>query len=124
MAANDIRKKFRVYYLAALLVLVGLAVVYAIFALPNAQDYPNVRLASVAFSFFSIASGIGIFARQRWVSWTLLLLLLSVYGVFIATHYATGQTPQVVSIVALVLLPVAAFFFWRAVKRFFFGEQL
>lgn len=109
-----------VYYLACMLVLVGLAVVYAMFALPNAEDYPNVRLASAALSFFSIASGIAIFMRQRWVGWILLCLLLSMYGVFIATHYATGDTPQVVSIVAFVLLPVAAFLFWRVVKKFMF----
>ena len=123
MASNDIRKKLRVYYLAGLLTLVGFFVLYAIFALPNAEDYPNVRLASAALSFFSIASGIGIFMRQRWVGWTLLCLLLSMYGVFIATHYATGQTPQVVSIVAFVLLPVAAFLFWRVVRNFVFGDS-
>ena len=123
MAANDIRSKMRVYYLAGMLTLVGIFVIYAIFALPNAEDYPNVRLASVAFSFFSIASGIGIFMRQRWVGWTLLCLLGSMYGVFIATHYATGETPQVVSIVAFVLLTVAAFLFWRVVKKFVFEER-
>lgn len=123
MTANGFRKKIRVYYLAGMLVLVGFAVLYAIFALPNAQDYPNVRFASAALSFFSIMSGIGIFARKQWVSWPLLLLLLSMYGVFITTHYATGETPQVVSIVAFVLLPIAAFLFWRIVKRFVFEEQ-
>lgn len=122
MASNDIRKKIRAYYLAGMLVLVGLTALYAVFALPHAQNYPNVRFASATFSVFSIASGIGIFTRQRWISWTLLLLLLSMYGVFITTHYATGETPQVVSIVAFVLLPVAAFLFWRVVKKFVFEE--
>jgi len=122
VAASDLRKKLRVYYLAGMLVLVGLAALYAIFALPNAQDYPNVRMASAAFSFFSIASGIGIVARKRWVSWTLLFLLLSMYAVFGTTHVATGATPQVVSIVAFVLLPVAAFLFWRVIKKFVFEE--
>jgi hypothetical protein len=123
MAENDIRKKIRIYYLAGMLVLVSLFVIYAIFALPNAKDYPNVRLASAAFSFFAMASGIGIFARKRWVSWTLLCLLLSMYAVFITTHYATGETPQVVSIVAFVLLPAAAFLFWRVVKKFVFESN-
>lgn len=123
MAANDIRRKIKVYYLAGMLVVVGIAVLYAIFALPNAQDYPDVRMASAAFSFFAIASGIGIIARRRWVSWTLLCLLLSMYAIFATTHYATGETPQVVSIVAFLLLPVAAYFFWRVVKKFVFEEK-
>ena len=122
MAASDIPRKLRVYYLAGMLLLVGLAALYAIFVLPNAKDYPDVRMASAAFSFFAIASGIGIFARQRWVSWTLLFLLLSMYAVFGTTHVATGQTPQVVSLVAFILLPVAAFLFWRVVRKFVFDE--
>jgi len=123
MDASDLRSKMRVYYLAGMLMLVGFAVIYSIFALPNAEDYPNVRLTSAAFSFFSITSRIGIFTTQRWVGWALLLLLLSMYGVFITTHYATGEMPQLVSIAAFVLLPVAAFLFWRVIKKFVFEEQ-
>lgn len=78
MDASDFRKKMCVCYLAGMVTLVGFFVIRAIFALPNAEYYPGVRLVSATFSFFSTA---------------------------------TGKTPQVVSIVAFVLLPVAALLF-------------
>ena len=123
MASRDIRTKMRVYYLAGLLTLMGLFTLYAIFVLPNAENYPGVRLASAVFSFFSIASGVGVLLRQRWVSWSLMCLLLSMYGVLIMTHYATGKTPHVISIVAFLLLPVVAFLLWRVVKQFVFDDR-
>ena len=43
--------------------------------------------------------------------------------VFGTTHDATGETKQIVLIAAFVLLPVAAFLFWRVVKKFVFEEQ-
>jgi hypothetical protein len=121
--AGQVRRKIRVWYLAGLLISVGIAVFYAIFALPNAGDYPYVRMASAAFSVFAILSGLGIILRKTWVRWALLLLLMSMYAVFATTHAATGNTPQVVSLVAFVLLPFAAFFFWRVVKKFVFEDS-
>ena len=123
MDARDVRRKFKIYYLGGMLFAVGLGVLYVIFALPNAQDYPRVLVASGAFSLFAVLSGIGILARKAWVRWTLLLLLLSMYAVFATTHNATGETSQIVLIAAFVLLPVAAFLFWRVVKKFVFEEQ-
>jgi hypothetical protein len=123
MDARDVRRKFKIYYLGGMLFAVGLGVLYVIFALPNAQDYPRVLVASGAFSLFAVLSGIGILARKAWVRWTLLLLLLSMYAVFATTHNATGETSQIVFIAAFVLLPVAAFLFWRVVKKFVFEEQ-
>lgn len=123
MDAQDVRRKFKTYYLGGMLFAVGLGVLYVIFALPNAQDYPRVLVASGTFSLFAILSGIGILARKAWVRWTLLLLLLSMYAVFATTHNATGETSQIVFIAAFVLLPVAAFLFWRVVKKFVFEEQ-
>jgi hypothetical protein len=123
MDAWDVRRKFKIYYLGGILFAVGLGVLYVIFALPNAQDYPRVLVASGAFSLFAVLSGIGILARKAWVRWTLLLLLLSMYAVFATTHNATGETSQIVLIAAFVLLPVAAFLFWRVVKKFVFEEQ-
>ncbi len=123
MDARDVRRKFKIYYLGGMLFAVGLGVLYVIFALPNAQDYPRVLVASGAFSLFAVLSGIGILARKAWVRWTLLLLLLSMYAVFGTTHNATGETSQIVFIAAFVLLPVAAFLFWRTVKKFVFEEQ-
>ena len=79
-------------------------------------------MASGAFSLFAILSGIGIFARKPWIRWTILLLLLSMYAVFGTTHNATGETSQIVLIAAFVLLPVAAFLFWRVVRKFVFEE--
>ncbi len=123
MDAQEVHRKFKNYYLGGMLLVVGLATLYAIFVLPNAQDYPNVLMASGAFSLFAILSGIGILARKSWVPWSLLLLLLSMYAVFGTTHIATGETKQIVLIAAFVLLPVAAFLFWRVVKKFVFEEQ-
>jgi hypothetical protein len=123
MDARDVRRKFKIYYLGGMLFAVGLGVFYVIFALPNAQDYPRVLVASGAFSLFAVLSGIGILARKAWIRWTLLLLLLSMYAVFATTHNATGETSQIVLIAAFVLLPVAAFLFWRVVKKFVFEEQ-
>lgn len=123
MDAQDVRRKFKIYYLGGMLFVVGLATLYAIFVLPNAQDYPNVLMASTAFSLFAILSGIGIIVRKPWVRWTLLLLLLSMYAVFGTTHNATGEASQIVLIAAFVLLPIAAFLFWRVVKKFVFEEQ-
>ncbi len=123
MDARDVRRKFKIYYLGGMLFAIGLGVLYVIFALPNAQDYPRVLVASGAFSLFAVLSGIGILARKAWVRWTLLLLLLSMYAVFATTHNATGETSQIVFIAAFVLLPVAAFLFWRVVKKFVFEEQ-
>jgi len=123
MDAQKVRRKFKTYYLGGMLFVVGLGVLYVIFALPNAQDYPRVLVASGAFSLFAVLSGIGILARKAWVRWSLLLLLLSMYAVFATTHNATGETSQIVFIAAFVLLPVAAFLFWRVVKKFVFEEQ-
>jgi hypothetical protein len=123
MDAWDVRRKFKIYYLGGMLFAVGLGVLYVIFTLPNAQDYPRVLVASGAFSLFAVMSGIGILVRKAWVRWTLLLLLLSMYAVFATTHNATGETSQIVLIAAFVLLPVAAFLFWRVVKKFVFEEQ-
>ena len=123
MDAQKVRRKFKIYYLAGMLFVVGLGVLYVIFALPNAQGYPRVLVASGAFSLFAVLSGIGILARKAWVRRALLLLLLSMYAVFATTHNATGETSQVVFIAAFVLLPVAAFLFWRVVKKFVFEEQ-
>jgi hypothetical protein len=123
MDAQKVRRKFKIYYLAGMLFVVGLGVLYVIIALPNAQDYPRVLVASGAFSLFAVLSGIGILARKAWVRRTLLLLLLSMYAVFATTHNATGETSQIVFIAAFVLLPVAAFLFWRVVKKFVFEEQ-
>ena len=123
MDAQKVRRKFKTYYLGGMLFVVGLGVLYVIFALPNAQDYPRVLVASGAFSLFAVLSGIGILARKAWVRWALLLLLLSMYAVFATTHNATGETSQIVFIAAFVLLPVAAFLFWRVVKKFVFEEQ-
>lgn len=120
---RQIRRRIKIWYLAALLFLVGVAVLYAIFTLPNAADYPRVRLASAAFSLFSMLSAVGIVTKKTWVRWSLLLMLLSMYAVFGTTHYATGETPQVVSIVAFVLLPFAAVFFWRVIRKFIFEES-
>ena len=123
MDPQDVRRKFKIYYLGGMLLVVGLGVLYVIFALPNAQDYPRVLVASGAFSLFAVLSGIGILARKAWVRRTLLLSLLSMYAVFGTTHNATGETSQIVFIAAFVLLPVAAFLFWRTVKKFVFEEQ-
>jgi len=123
MDGQDVRRKFKIYYLGGMLLVVGLGVLYVIFALPNAQDYPRVLVASGAFSLFAVLSGIGILARKAWVRWTLLLLLLSMYAVFATTHNATGESSQIVFIAAFVLLPVAAFLFWRVVKNFVLEEQ-
>ena len=123
MDARDVRQKFKIYFLGGMLFAVGLGVLYVIFALPNAQDYPRVLVASGAFSLFAVLSGIGILARKAWIRWTLLLLLLSMYAVFATTHNATGETSQIVLIAAFVLLPVAAFLFWRIVKKFVLEEQ-
>ncbi len=123
MDARDVRRKFKIYYLGGMLFVVGLGVLYVIFALPNARDYPRVFAASGAFSLFAVLSGIGILARKSWVRWSLLFLLLSMYAVFATTHNATGETSQIVFIAAFVLLPVAAFLFWRVVKKFVFEEQ-
>ncbi len=123
MDAQDVRRKFKIYYLGGTLFAVELGVLYVIFALPNAQDYPRVLVASGAFSLFAVLSGIGMLARKAWVRWTLLLLLLSMYAVFATTHNATGETSQIVLIAAFVLLPVAAFLFRRVVKKFVFEEQ-
>ena len=123
MDGQDVRRKFKIYYLGGMLLVVGLGVLYVIFALPNAQDYPRVLVASGAFSLFAVLSGIGILARKAWLRWTLLLLLLSMYAVFATTHNATGESSQIVFIAAFVLLPVAAFLFWRVVKKFVLEEQ-
>jgi len=123
MDPQDVRRKFKIYYLGGLLFVVGLGLLYVIFALPNAQDYRRVLVASGAFSLFAVLSGIGILARKAWVRWTLLLLLLSMYAVFATTHNASGETSQIVFIAAFVLLPLAAFLFWRVVKKFVFEEQ-
>lgn len=123
MDGQDVRRKFEIYYLGGMLLVVGLGVLYVIFALPNAQDYPRVSVASGAFSLFAVLSGIGILTRKAWLRWTLLLLLLSMYAVFATTHNATGENSQLVFIAAFVLLPVAAFLFWRVVKKFVFEEQ-
>ncbi len=123
MDAQDVRRKFKIYYLGGMLLVVGLGVLYVIFALPNAQDYPRVLVASGAFSLFAVLSGIGILARTAWLRWTLLLLLLSMYAVFATTRNATGESSQIVFIAAFVLLPVAAFLFWRVVKKFVLEEQ-
>jgi hypothetical protein len=123
MDARDVRRKFKIYYLGGMLFSVGPGVLYVIFTLPNAQDYPRVLVASGAFSLFAVMSGIGILVRKAWVRWTLLLLLLSMYAVFATTHNAIGETSQIVLIAAFVLLPVAAFLFWRVVKQFVFEEQ-
>ena len=123
MDGQDVRRKFKIYYLGGMLLVVGLGVLYVIFALPNAQDYPRVLVASGAFSLFAVLSGIGILARKAWARWTLLLLLLSMYAVFATTHNATGESSQIVFIAAFVLLPVAAFLFWRVVKKFVLEEQ-
>jgi hypothetical protein len=64
MDAQEVRRKFKIYYLGGLLFVVGLGLLYVIFALPNAQDYPRVLVASVAFSLFAVLSGIGILARK------------------------------------------------------------
>jgi hypothetical protein len=45
------------------------------------------------------------------------------YAVFGTTHNATGETSQFVFIAAFVLLPVAAFLFWRIVRKFVFEDQ-
>jgi len=111
MDGQDVRRKFEIYYLGGMLLVVGLGVLYVIFALPNAQDYPRVSVASGAFSLFAVLSGIGILTRKAWLRWTLLLLLLSMYAVFATTHNATGENSQLVFIAAFVLLPVAAFLF-------------
>ena len=76
MDAQEVRRKFKIYYLGGMLFAIGLGTVYAIFVLPNAQDYPNVLIASGAFSLFAILSGIGILARKSWVLWSLLFLKL------------------------------------------------
>ncbi len=123
MDGQDVRRKFKIYYLGGMLLVVGLGVLYVIFALPNAQDYPRVLVASGAFSLFAVLSGIGILARKAWLRWTLLLLLLSMYAVFATTRNATGESSQIVFIAAFVLLPVAAFLFWRVVKKFVLEEQ-
>ena len=123
MDGQDVRRKFEIYYLGGMLLVVGLGVLYVIFALPNAKDYPRVSVASGAFSLFAVLSGIGILTRKAWLRWTLLLLLLSMYAVFATTHNATGENSQLVFIAAFVLLPVAAFLFWRVVKKFVFEEQ-
>ena len=123
MDGQDVRRKFEIYYLGGMLLVVGLGVLYVIFALPNAQDYPRVSVASGAFSLFAVLSGIGILTRKAWLRWTLLLLLLSMYAVFATSHNATGENSQLVFIAAFVLLPVAAFLFWRVVKKFVFEEQ-
>jgi hypothetical protein len=123
MDAQDLRRKFKFYYLGGMLLLVGIGVLYGIFALPTAQDYPRLLVASGALSLFAVLSGIGILARKAWVRWSLLLLLLSMYAVFATTHNATGEASQIVFIAAFVLLPVAAFLFWRVVKKFVFEEQ-
>ncbi len=122
MDARDVRRKFKIYYLGGMLFVVGLGTLYAIFVLPNAREYPNVLMASGAFSSFAILSGIGIIARKSWVRWSLLFLLLSMYAVFGTTHDATGETKQIVLIAAFVLLPVAAFLFWRVVRKFVFEK--
>ena len=77
MDTSDVRQKIKIYYLGGMLIVVGLASLYAIFALPNSQDYPNVLMDSGAFSLFAVVSGIGIIARKAWVRWPLILLLLS-----------------------------------------------
>ena len=123
MDAQEVRRKFKIYYLGGMLVAVGIATLYAILVLSNAKDYPNVLLASSAFSSFAVLSGIGIIARKPWVRWTLLILLISMYAVFGTTHNATGESSQVVLIAAFVLLPDAAFLFWRVVRKFVFEEQ-
>lgn len=123
MDGQDVRRKFEIYYLGGMLLVVGLGVLYVIFALPNAQDYPRVSVASGAFSLFAVLSGIGILTRKAWLRWTLLLLLLSMYAVFATTHNATGENSQLVFIAAFVLLPVATFLFWRVVKKFVFEKQ-
>ena len=51
------------------------------------------------------------------------MLLLSKYAVFGTTHDANGETPQIVLIAAFVLLPIAAFLFWRVVKGFVYEEK-
>ena len=61
MASRDMRTKMRVYYLAGLLTLVGLFTLYAIFVLPNAENYPGVRLASAVFSFFHLPLALGFY---------------------------------------------------------------
>jgi len=117
---EQMRRKFSLYYIAGTLLMVGLVILYWIFNFPDAKNYPYVRLASGVFGLLSVLSGVGIFAKRKWVRWPLLLLLISMYGVFGTTYDATGATSEIVLLVAFVILPLAAFLFWRAVKKIIF----
>ena len=95
---------------------------FLVMAVPDIRSYPLVRIAAASISFSALISGFGIWAKQTWAKWTLLMLLASMYAVLGTAHLATGETSNVVIGFALIGLPVVAYLFWRSVKKNIFDE--
>ena len=116
--ASQIQRNIKIYFLAGSLVAVGFVILYSILNFPGAENYPYVRLAAGAFGVMSVVSGVGIWTKRHWVRWSLLMLLSSIYVVLGTTHYATGESSTYKLIFAVVVLPIVAILFWRAVRTF------
>ncbi len=111
-----LHQKIRTYKIAGVLFAIGAGFLYLIFALPDIDQYPLVRFAGGLFAVFALASGLGVWRKKHWTKWTLLMLLVSTYLMFGATHLAKGETSNFIIGFALVVLPIAAYVFWRSVR--------
>jgi len=113
---RQIQPNIRIYFLALVLVAVGFVIFYSVFRFPGVENYPYVRLAAGAFGAISVVSGVGIWTKRYWVRWSLSMLLFSIYVVLGTTSYATGEISTNKLIFAVIVLPIAAILFWRAVR--------
>jgi len=112
-----LHQKITTYKLGGILLVIGIACLYVVFALSDLDNYPLVRIAVCLLSAFALISGIGILAKKTWTRWPLMMLLVSTYSVFGATHLATGETSNFSLGFLLVGLPLTAIIFWRSVKK-------
>ena len=112
-----LHQKIAAYKLAGMLLVIGVVCLYVVIALSDLNNYPLVRIAVCLLCVFALISGIGVLAMKTWTKWTLLLLLLSTYSVFGATHLATGETSNFVLGFLLFGLPLTAIVFWRSARR-------
>ena len=112
-----LHQKIAAYKLGGMLLVIGVGCLYVVLALSDLNNYPLVRIAVCLLCVFALISGIGVLAMKTWTKWTLLLLLLSTYSVFGATHLATGETSNFVLGFLIIGLPLTAIIFWRSVTK-------
>ncbi len=96
---------------------IGVGFLYLVITLPDMDNYPLISIAAGSFGVFALISGIGIWAKKTWAKWTLLMLLFSMYSVIGASHLAKGETSDFILGFVFIGLPIAAYLFWRSVKK-------